>query len=93
LFKRVLSATIVKIEMNNLIEKSRYTYLPTIKMILFFILLTNGLVITKAHFFHETWHGFIKTHGSVLCGPRKQGVRKLSEYIDRNNKVAIFVHP
>ena len=35
----------------------------------------------------------IKTHGSVSCGPRKRGVRKRSEYIDRNNKVAIFTHP
>ena len=35
----------------------------------------------------------IKTHGSVSCGPRKRGARKRSEYIDRNNKVAIFTHP
>ena len=34
----------------------------------------------------------IKTHGSVLCSPRKQGVCKQSEYIERNNKVAIFMH-
>ena len=30
----------------------------------------------------------IKTHGSVSCGPRKRGVRKRSEYIDRNNSHA-----
>ena len=35
---------------------------------------------------------YIKTHGSVLCGPRKWGVCKWSEYIDRSNKVAIFRH-
>ena len=35
---------------------------------------------------------YIKTHGSVSCGPRKRGARKRSEYIDRNNKVAIFTH-
>jgi len=29
----------------------------------------------------------IKTHGSVLCSPRKQGVCKQSEYIDRKNYV------
>ena len=34
----------------------------------------------------------IKTHGSVSCGPRKRGTRKLREYINRNNKVAIFTH-
>ena len=34
----------------------------------------------------------IKTHGSVSCGPRKRCARKRSEYIDRNNKVAIFTH-
>ena len=38
----------------------------------------------------------IKTHGSVLRGPRKWGTRKWSEYIleyiDRNNKVTIFTH-
>ena len=34
----------------------------------------------------------IKTHGSVSCGPRKRGACKRSEYIDRNNKVAIFTH-
>jgi len=34
----------------------------------------------------------IKTHCSVLCGPKKQGARKRSEYIDKNNKVAIFTH-
>ena len=32
------------------------------------------------------------THDSVLCGLRKRGSRKQSEYIDRNNKVAIFTH-
>ena len=31
---------------------------------------------------------YIKTHGSVLCGPRKRVAHKRSEYIDRNNKVA-----
>jgi len=29
----------------------------------------------------------------VLCGKRKWGVRKRSEYIDRNNRVGIFMHP
>ena len=38
-------------------------------------------------------HALIKTHGSVSCGPRKRGTHKQSEYIDRNNKVAIFTHP
>ena len=37
-------------------------------------------------------HKSIKTHGSVSCGPRKRGVHKWSEYIDRNNKVLIFTH-
>ena len=36
---------------------------------------------------------WIKTHGSVLCSPRKWGARKRSEYIDRNNKFVIFTHP
>ena len=31
--------------------------------------------------------------GSVLCGLRKGGALKWSEYIDRNNKVAILMHP
>jgi len=34
----------------------------------------------------------IKTHGSVSCGPRKQDIHKRSKYIDRKNKVAIFMH-
>jgi len=32
----------------------------------------------------------IKTRDSVSCGPRKQGVHKRSEYID---KVTILTHP
>jgi len=36
--------------------------------------------------------GFIKTHGSVSLGPRKQGTHKRSEYIDRKNKVSIFTY-
>jgi len=35
---------------------------------------------------------YIKLHGSVLCGPRKQIVRKLHEYIDRKNEATIFTH-
>jgi len=35
---------------------------------------------------------FIKTHGSVSCRPRKWGACKRNEFIDRNNKVAIFTH-
>ena len=46
---------------------------------------------TYIHTLH-TLHTYIKTHGSVSCGPRKRGTRKRSEYINRNNKVAIFTH-
>ena len=35
----------------------------------------------------------IKTHNSVLCGPRKWGVCKRSEHIVRNNKVANLTNP
>ena len=34
----------------------------------------------------------IKTHGSVSCGPRKQGVRVQHEYISMKNKVQFYVH-
>jgi len=34
----------------------------------------------------------IKTRGSVSCRPRKLGVRKRSEHIDRKNKVTILTH-
>ena len=37
-----------------------------------------------------TYLRFIKTH---ICVSRKWDVCKWSEYIDRNNKVAIFMHP
>ena len=33
---------------------------------------------------------YIKTHVSVSCGLRKQGMHKWSEYIDSKNKIAIF---
>ena len=43
---------------------------------------------------YQVWlnYNIIKTHGNVSCGPRKRGVRKRSEYIDRSNKVAIFTY-
>ena len=35
----------------------------------------------------------IKTHMVMCRAAKKRGVHKQSEYIDRNNKVAIFMHP
>ena len=32
----------------------------------------------------------LKTHGSVLCSPRKWSAHKQREYTDRNNKVTIL---
>jgi len=40
----------------------------------------------------KTLDSQIKTHGSVSCSPRKRDARKRSEYIDKNNKVSIFMH-
>ena len=61
----------------------RYHYflLPSYLFILLYWTRPTKLVLDK-----------IKTHGSVSCGPRKRGMRKRSEYIDRNNKVSIFTH-
>ena len=55
--------------------------------------MSNSTIPCVEHFSHVNLWKCIKTHGSVSCGPRKRGVRKQSEYINRNNKVTIFTHP
>ena len=49
-------------------------------------------LLTEALHAAGTLMVYIKTHGSVSCGPRKRGAPNGSEYINRNNKVAIFTH-
>ena len=52
----------------------------------------NEMVANENMLFYSTRYTSIKTHGSVSCGPRKWGDCKRREYIDRNNKIAIFTH-
>ena len=55
-------------------------------MLVFIMILMVSLSTYRKYTFE------IKTHGSVLCGPRKRGARKRGKDIDRSNKVPIFTY-